>query len=83
MKDSPVQVIAILKKHENNITARRWLKDPEAIDEILESHTAWNEDHIKTSHPEMVLSLEENIEDYLTSPQKIDTYTMDKKEQPE
>lgn len=83
MMESPVQVIMILQKHENNITARRWLKDPKAIDLILESHIAWNEDHLKTGHPEMVLNLEENIEDYLYTPQKIDQYLTNEKEQPE
>lgn len=81
--ESPVQVIMILQKHENNITARRWLKDPKTIDLILESHLAWNEDHLKTGHPEMVLTLEENIEDYLYNPQKIDKYLSNKKERPD
>lgn len=83
MNESIEQVIVILRKHENNLIARRWLKDPQAIDLILESHMAWNEDHIKTGHPEMVLTLEENIEDYLYTPQKIDRYIVNKKEQPE
>lgn len=83
MKESPVQVIMILQQFENSITARRWLKDPKAIDLILESHIAWNEDHLKTGHPEMVLTLEASIEDYLTTPQKIDRYLANEKEQPE
>lgn len=83
MKDSPVQVIAILQKHDNNVNARRWLKDPEAIDQILESHTAWNADHLKIVRPEMVLTLEESIEDYLYTPQKIDSHLTSKKEHPE
>lgn len=74
MKDSPVQVIAILQMHKDNITARRWLKNPKAIDQILDHHNSWNEDHIKTGHPEMVFSLEDNIEDFLSRPEKIERY---------
>lgn len=67
-------VIAILKKHKNNVTAQRWLKDSKAITQILENHQAWNEDHIKIGQSEMVLTLEENIEDYLSFPEKIDWF---------
>lgn len=73
-EESTQEVINILQKRKNNITAQRWIRDPKAIDQILENHKTWNEDHIKINQPEMVLTLEENIEDYLSSPQKIDPY---------
>lgn len=72
--ESTLDVILILQKYRNNITARRWLNNPDAIDQILDNHKSWNEDHIKTGHPEMVLTLEENIHDYLSFPEKIEHF---------
>lgn len=73
MKESAVDVIFALRKHENSITARRWLKDPEAIDLILEKHQSWNNDHLMLDQPDATLTLEESVNYYLEHPSLIDT----------
>lgn len=76
-------VIKILERHPDNITARRWLKDPEIIQHLLDRHIAWNDDHQKLNEPDMVFPLEVNIEYALNLPETIDVSFRDKqKERP-
>lgn len=81
MKDSAVEVILILSTYKDNITAKRWLKNPAAIDMILECHQDWNNDHEAIGETDMIFPLEVNIADYLNQPEKIDRYLTNEKEQ--
>lgn len=56
-----VDVIMILEDYPDNLTARRWLKDQEALKRILEYHNSWNEDHRKFNEPDMVATLDVNV----------------------
>lgn len=57
-----------LRSKENNVTALRWLKDPKILQEILDGHLSWNEDHTKFNEPDMVFPLETNVDYYLDHP---------------
>ncbi|MGE6370653.1 hypothetical protein ACQKDB_16115 [Planococcus kocurii] len=63
----------VLASKKNNLTARRWSKDPEIKNLILEMHNAWNNDHIKIGELDALMTLEENIDTYLDRPVLIDT----------
>lgn len=73
----------ILETRPDNLTARRWLKDPVALKVILETHEAWNNDHIKIGEPHMVLPLETNVNSYVDQPALIEQLIKQKKEQSE
>lgn len=76
-------VIEILKRYPENITARRWLKDPKIIQRLLDHHIAWNDDHQKINEPDMIFPLEVNVEYALSLPETIDVSFRDKqKERP-
>lgn len=75
-------VIAILQRHPDNINARRFLKDPKALQQILDSHISWNADHAKFNEPEMVFPLETNVEYAMDVPESIDQLLRDEKERP-
>lgn len=57
-----------LKSKENNLTAIRWSRNPEILQEILERHLSWNEDHSRINEPDMVFPLEVNVDYYLDQP---------------
>ncbi|WP_404466533.1 hypothetical protein [Planococcus rifietoensis] len=76
-------VIEILKRHPENVVARRWLKDPTIIQKLLDKHLTWNEDHRKINEPDMIFPLEVNVEYALSLPETIDMSFRDKqKERP-
>lgn len=57
-----------LTSRENDLTAYRWSKNPDILQELLDRHLTWNEDHVKINEPNMVFSLEVNIDYYLDHP---------------
>lgn len=61
-----------LKTKENNVTALRWLKNPKILQEILDRHISWNEEHAKINEQDMVFSLEVNVDYYLDQPWMIE-----------
>lgn len=74
MENEPTttDVILILENYPDNLTARRWLKNYNAIEYILECHIAWNKDHEKIE-PNMVVPLETNVVYYMeAAPSLID-----------
>ncbi|PZX07892.1 hypothetical protein C7437_1011014 [Psychrobacillus insolitus] len=66
------EVELYLLSKENNLTARRWLKNTAALKRILDGHLSWNEDHTKLNELQMVFPLEVNIDYYLDMPSIID-----------
>lgn len=75
-------VIAILNRHPDNINARRWLKNPRALQQILDSHISWNADHTKFNQPDMVFPLETNVLYAMDVPESVEQYLTDEKERP-
>jgi len=65
------EVEQILINKPTNLTARRWLKNKPLLNKILKSHSDWNEDH-SIHHPDMVFTLEENINYFLENPSLIE-----------
>lgn len=70
----------VLMKQKDNAIAARWLKNPKAVEAILNHHTAWNEDHTKFNQPDMVFPLEANVEYCIITSSIIDDYLEQEKE---
>lgn len=58
-----IDVALILEEHLDNLAARRWLKNPKALQYLLDANREWNKDH--EDQPEAIMTLEESIIYYL------------------
>lgn len=63
-------VITELLQYPDNLTARRWLKDDQLIDGLVELHNSWNSDHEREGKLDMVYDLEFHMETFLDEPRK-------------
>lgn len=52
----------VLRRHPDNLMARKWLIDEEMKRQLLDDHLSWNEDHEKAGEPNMIFSLDVNVE---------------------